>query len=199
MSDIDIESYKAQVFGTTTTQSPTPENTTPANVEASNETLITPTAIPDVQEDVPIAASPIPDQETALDDTVYLKTNFGYENEESLKADLAQLKELKERASSPAEIKFANEESKKIHQILAKGDTKSVLEYLKAQELLSNVDSFNDEQKLKLYIKMQNPLFDSELIDDEYSSLYKIDEQTKNIWIIPSSLEKINYAFSKDN
>jgi len=33
-----------------------------------------------------------------------------------------------------------------------------------------------DEQKLKLYIKMQNPKFDSELVDDEYNTFYKLNE-----------------------
>ena len=105
----------------------------------------------------------------------YLK-ELGFNSIEEAKAQIEELKQLKNTQQTAVEIAFANEESKKLHQLLREGKTKEVKNYLEAQELLANVENMGDEQKLKLFIKMQNPRFDKELIDDEYNSLYKIDE-----------------------
>ncbi len=86
---------------------------------------------------------------TTVDYNAFVKENFGFET---------------------------NEESKKIHELIREGKTKEVKAYLEAQEMLSNVDTMTAEQQLKLYIKMQNPKFDKELIEDEYNSLYTLNE-----------------------
>jgi hypothetical protein len=107
----------------------------------------------------------------------YLK-DLGFEDIDSAKAAIEDYKKLK--AAPPAEtpkFEFADEQSKKIHELLREGKTKEVAAFLQAQELVSNADSMNDEQKLKLLIKMQNPRFDKELIEDEYATLYSINEE----------------------
>ena len=118
--------------------------------------------------------TPATPAEQVLDASDFLKTNFGWESIEAAKAELEKLRTTP--TATAAEIAFANEESKKLHQLLKEGKTKEVRNYLEAQELMTGLDTMADEQKLKLYIKMQNPKFDSELVDDEYNSFYKLDE-----------------------
>jgi len=124
----------------------------------------------------PVAATEIPatPAEQVLDASDFLKTNFGWESIEAAKAELEKLRTTP--TATAAEIAFANEESKKLHQLLKEGKTKEVRNYLEAQELMTGLDTMADEQKLKLYIKMQNPRFDKELVDDEFNSLYSINE-----------------------
>lgn len=110
----------------------------------------------------------------APDFNAYLKEHFGVDNIETAKAEWQSLQELK--AKSPSAEDFANEESKKIHELLRQGKTKEVGQWIQAQELLANVDTMASEQKLKLYIKMQNPRFDNELIEDEYNTLYTFNQ-----------------------
>ena len=118
--------------------------------------------------------TPATPAEQVLDASEFLKTNFGWESIEAAQAELNKLRAAP--TSTAAEIAFANEESKKLHQLLKEGKTKEVRNYLEAQELMTGLDTMADEQKLKLYIKMQNPKFDSELIDDEYNTFYKLNE-----------------------
>lgn len=171
--EVNLDEYRAQVFGTQSpTHTPIPESAAPVTetvAETNTDTATVDPALPEVTVD-PVVTDPVI---AAPDYKSYLKENFNYEDAEQLKADL---KAFKEKAETPAEIAFANEESKKIHQLLREGKSKEVKAYLDAQDLLSNLDGMNSEQQLKLYIKMQNPLFDQELIEDEYKSLYSIDE-----------------------
>lgn len=101
----------------------------------------------------------------------------GFETPEALQSEWETLQTLKTTPpQTKAEIEFANEESKKIHDLLREGKTAEVRKYLDAQETLANVETMATEQKLKLYIKLQNPKFDEELVEDEYRTLYQIDE-----------------------
>lgn len=111
-----------------------------------------------------------------VDYNKFIKETFEVDTVEEAKARWAELQALKDTPQTAKEIEFANEQSKKLHENLKAGNIKEVTAYLKAQELLESVDTMNSEQKLKLYIKMQNPKFDSELIDDEYKSLYTLNE-----------------------
>ena len=120
--------------------------------------------------EAPAAATQAPDF------NAYLKEHFGVDNIETAKSEWQSLQELKNKPATAVEIAFANEESKKIHELIKQGKTKEVGQWIQAQELLSNVETMGDEQKLKLYIKMQNPRFDNELIEDEFNSLYKLNQ-----------------------
>jgi hypothetical protein len=105
----------------------------------------------------------------------FFKREFNWDSIDVAKQEIERLKSVK---PSVAEQVFANEQTKKIYDHLKLGDLKSVKEYLQAQELLENLDTSPDEDKLKLYIQMQNPRFDKELVDDEYSSIYQLDEDS---------------------
>lgn len=114
---------------------------------------------------------------------------LGFTDLDDAKAKIAEWQKLKDTPQTPQEIQFANEESKKVHQLLKDGKVKEVISYYTAKETLANIDTMGQEEKLKLYIKMQNPKFDQELIDDEYRELYSIDEEDPDL-IDPMKLRK---------
>lgn len=122
-------------------------------------------------------AAPATAEEVAVDASLYLKEQTGYEDWSQLKADIEAYKALKDKPQTQAELQFANEESRRIHEAILAGKTKEVREYLNAQELLGNVDTMNDEQRLKLFIKMQNPLFTDRLVEEEFKDQYSLDEE----------------------
>lgn len=82
--------------------------------------------------------------------------DFGWENEETAKAEIKKLKE-----QTTQEVKFENEESKKLAQAIAKGDRKKVLEILETQERLESLSAaeVNDEtaeQILKMSLQLKH-------------------------------------------
>jgi len=115
---------------------------------------------------------------------------LGFTDLDDAKAKIAEWQKLRDTPQTPQEIQFANEESKKVHQLLKEGKVKEVISYYTAKETLANIDTMGQEEKLKLYIKMQNPKFDQELIDDEYKELYNIDEDNPDFIDEPMKLRK---------
>lgn len=115
----------------------------------------------------------IVDQEVFI--TNYLKEKFGYDNEQAALTELQALRELK--AKPPvAEHKFTNDEAKKWYEYFTASKEDELRESLNARKQVKDVDGMNDEQKIKLFIKMQNPLFDQELIDYQFGKDYGFNE-----------------------
>ncbi len=56
---------------------------------------------------------PADTNEDIFDEADYIKNNFGAESADIIKQQLAELKELKEKPQSAADIKFADEQSKR--------------------------------------------------------------------------------------
>lgn len=123
----------------------------------------------------PAAAEPTPDNDVVATD-VFIKEHFGIDNYDTFKAEWENYQKIKTTPAPKAEHAFANDESKRIYAAITQGKTKEVRAYLEAQENLSTLDTMTDEQKLKMFIRMQNPLFDSELIDDEFVTQFAVDE-----------------------
>jgi hypothetical protein len=130
---------------------------------------------PPVTPDTPPATPPVDDTEI-IEPNAFIKQHFNFEDLDSLKNEWATLQNLKNNPPK-AEPTFTNDQSKKIYNAIVAGQTKEVRSYLEAQELLSNVETMNDEQKLKLFIKMNNPLYDQELIDLRFNKDYIFDEK----------------------
>lgn len=111
-----------------------------------------------------------------IDPNEYLKQNLGYENWDAAKAAIQRLKELEQQATTPAEIKFANEEAKRWMEYFTAGKENELREALNARHQVSSIDTMNDEQKIKLFIKMQNPLYQQQHIDYVFKKEYGFDE-----------------------
>jgi hypothetical protein len=132
--------------------------------------------------------TPPPD---VLDEDVFIKQkygSYGIENGDLLKAALEEYQDLKKKAQTPSEFPFSSEQAKKLAHAINSGDYKAVRSYVEAQE--SSVDGMTPEQQLKTYLKLQNPRFDDELIQDEYSSLYGVDETDEKYIDNPTLLRK---------
>lgn len=110
---------------------------------------------------------------TYIDPNQYLKEHLGFDSVDAIKM---HLQELQQKAQTPAEIKYANDEAKRWAEYFSAGKEDELYQSLHARQQVKNIDSLNDEQKLKLFIKMQNPLFDQELVDYQYQMHYGFDE-----------------------
>lgn len=114
--------------------------------------------------------------EVLYDPNDYIKEHLGFDNWDVAKQELARLRQLQEAANAPREIKYANEYSKRIHEYLEAGKEDELWENLNARRTVKGLDSMNEEQKMKLFIKMNNPMFDQELIDYQFQQDYGFDE-----------------------
>jgi hypothetical protein len=124
----------------------------------------------------PEAAAPIP--AAPVIPTEWLKNEFGIEDPQIIKQEREELKKLKETPIVPAqqEIKFADEQSKLIHELLRDGKTKEVREFLETQEKLDafiskQVTSDNAADIIKLGIQLKN----KNLTPDEVEFQYRQD------------------------
>src|SRR6185295_14005869 len=81
-----------------------------------------------------------------FDEPTYLKTNYGYETPDALKKELQELADLREKAKTPAEIKFANEETKKFYSYLTEpGKEDELLAHLQTKKLIEKAEKVNIE------------------------------------------------------
>jgi hypothetical protein len=69
-------------------------------------------------------------KEEILEPSEWLKREFGWETPESAKVELEELRKLKAEAKTPEEIKFANEESKRLFESLKEGKEDDIYEVL---------------------------------------------------------------------
>jgi hypothetical protein len=121
------------------------------------------------------AAKDTPTEQTQFNEIEYLK-KFGFQSEDDFKQRLAEYEALKSKPETPAEVAYANEQSKKIAQYLKEGKLKEVKQYLDGQELLASIETMSDEQKLKTHIKMSFPKFSQQMVDHEYNKRYAIKD-----------------------
>jgi len=78
-----------------------------------------------------------------------------------------------EQQSQP---KFENELSEAVYQMLLEGKTEEIFEILGTKQFAADVQNMEDEDVLKAYIKVQNPDFDDQDVEDEFNESYAIDE-----------------------
>jgi hypothetical protein len=113
---------------------------------------------------------------TVFNETEFLK-EFNVESKDAIKAALAELNELKAKATTPAEFQFASDEAKKLAAAINSLDLKAVKQYVDTQAMLADAETLSEAEQLKLYIKMKNPMFDQELVDDEFNELYTVKNE----------------------
>lgn len=107
------------------------------------------------------AATTTPTDDETFDESEYLKTNFGWESAESAKAELERLRGLEK---TPREdLKFANDESKRIFDLIKSGKTKEVRDYLDRQDRLDRLTTYDLSKAdqaadiLKAHLQFKNP------------------------------------------
>ena len=110
------------------------------------------------------------DEEEILeeDDFIKQRTDGQFSSWEELNEALAVQK--------AQEIKFENETSEVLYNLIAEGKINEVAEILYNKKIADEIKDKPDEDVLKSYIKFQNPEFDNEDIQAEYEEKYSIDE-----------------------
>lgn len=79
-------------------------------------------------------------EEEVLDTKDYIKQRFGWDSEE---AGLEELKTLREKAQTPAEIKFANEQSRKYFDALKEGKEDDIYQHLHEKKELNRAEKLD--------------------------------------------------------
>lgn len=175
-----VQVLKEQVFGSqSSTQSPTSQtdtantdtnsNSTETQTQATGTEAATTTATTDTTQQAAI------NDADYLDQVEYLKQNFGFDSVESAKEWIGKQREF-EKNPPKYEPSFANDEAKRWAEYFTNGKEDELYQNLHARQQVKNIDTLSDDQKIKLYIKMQNPLFDQELVDYQFKREYGFNE-----------------------
>lgn len=80
------------------------------------------------------------DDTKIFDANTYVKSRFGWETEE---AGIEELKTLREKAQTPAEIKFANEQSRKFFEYVKEGKKKELYSHLHDEMQLERAETLD--------------------------------------------------------
>lgn len=115
------------------------------------------------------------EEEEIVDADEWLKNNFGWENAESAKTELEELRKLRESATTKEEIKFANEASEKFYRLLQEGKEDDVYNFLQEKKRIEKLTS-------------------SELDDNLAAEVIKMNMQKKYKDLTASEIE---YKFNK--
>lgn len=81
------------------------------------------------------------EEEEIVDADAWLKNTFGWENTESAKAELDELRKLRESASTKEEVKFANEASEKFYNLLKEGKEDDLYNFLQEKKRIEKLTS----------------------------------------------------------
>jgi hypothetical protein len=127
---------------------------------------------------------PIEDKNTQDDDTEivdvdsYFEREFGYKSASEAKTELERLKKLSEEAKTPAEIKFANEESERIFNSLKEGKEEDIYFYLDNKRKIDNAEKADvtkidqAENIIKLGLKFKYKDLEQSEIEDIFKETY---------------------------
>ena len=131
------------------------------------------TTSPDTQEEY---------EEEVVDADEWLKTQFGWENADAAKAEIEELRKLREGSSSQAEVEFANEQSAKFFKLLQEGKEDDLYSFLENKKKFDRLSSITD------------------LDTRSAAEIIKLNMQQKYKDLTPAEIEyKFNKQFSVPN
>lgn len=105
----------------------------------------------------------------------FIKNEFGWEDPEIGKKELAELRELRNKP-----IKFDNEESERIYNHIKSGNKAEIKKYLDREERLSSLDSLKPEDVIKMQIHESNPHYTSQDVQDIFEDKYSLPEKPES-------------------
>lgn len=130
------------------------------------------------------AAATKPEEKTApaaatttdeiVDEYEHLEKQTGYKTWEEIKAARTELEQLRTKTQTPAERKFANEESKKLAEAWEAGETDKVFDYLNAQRQLKSAADLPAAEAIRLHLKQTYPHYKEEDIQDVFEERYSV-------------------------
>lgn len=117
------------------------------------------------------------DDEEIVDPNEWVKREFNVDNSDLLKEQLKEYQTLKE--TKPQEIKYANDESKKLHEAILAGDRKKVLDILAKQDRLeqlsaAELNTQNAADVIKTNMQFKYPDLTQAEIDYKFNKQYSI-------------------------
>lgn len=96
------------------------------------------------------------------------------------------------------EPQFENELSEAVYQLILEGKTEEVFEILGTRQFAADVQNMDDEDVLKAYIKVSNPDFDDQDVEDEFNETYGIDEYQFDESKLKREQKKLSQRISND-
>jgi hypothetical protein len=118
-------------------------------------------------------------EEEILDPKDWLKREFDTDDISVIKQEREELKKLRESAKTPAEVKYANDQSKLFHEAILAGKEEDVYKFLHEKrrlEKLTNpeVSKISAEEVIKYSIAKKNQNLSSDEVDFLYSKKFSI-------------------------
>jgi putative sterol carrier protein len=83
-------------------------------------------------------------EEEIVDADEWLKGQFGWENADAARAEIEELRQLRETASSQAEIEFANEQSAKFFKLMQEGKEDDLYSFLENKKKFDRLTSITE-------------------------------------------------------
>ena len=120
---------------------------------------------------------PDTENEEIVDEHEYLEKQTGYKTWEEVKAAKTELEQLRAKPQTPAERKFANEESKRLAEAWESGKTDEVFEYLNTQRQLKKAADLPAAEAIRLHLQQTNPHFKPEDVEDVFEERYSIPKK----------------------
>lgn len=150
----------------------------PSKVETPAATTETPAA----ETAQPAATTAADPNEEILDPKDWLKREFEIDDPEVLKQQIKEYRELKAKPQTEAEIKFENEQSQTLHELIRQGKTKEVKEFLDLQERLESyttgdVSKDNADEIIKMGMKLKYKDLSPEEINYKFNKEYGIPSE----------------------
>jgi hypothetical protein len=132
------------------------------------------------EEKKPDTTMVIEEEEIIEEDEAY-KREFGKTKQE-LKTEYEELKKFRETKPTAEEVKFADDTSKQVYELLREGKRKEVKEYLQTQEQLESlttgeITKDNAADIIKLKMQLSNKLLTKDDIDFQYRQEYTIPKE----------------------
>lgn len=125
----------------------------------------------------------VEEPDNIVDADKYLKDELGYDTWEAAKNEIKELRELREKAKTPEEIKFANEASQKLFEAWKEGKEDDVYSFLAEKRQLERAEKLDvtkvsdAAEIIKLNMQYKNKNLTADEIDYLYNKNYSLPEK----------------------
>jgi hypothetical protein len=99
---------------------------------------------------------------------------YGFASEDEAKIEIETLRSLKEKAPTPAEIAFANEQSKRLFEAIKEGKEDEVYQILEQKRKLSAADTMPAADALRLQLSLTHQHYTPEDVSDVMEERYAL-------------------------
>jgi len=187
----DNSAYEALLSGKSNVKEPEPQQEI---VQESVQQDVQQDVQPTVNTEIAEPLQPELDKTEATDDVIdeddFIKAKTGGQFE-----SWEQVMQALEEQAKP---KFENELSEQVYNMLLQGQTEELFEILGTKQFAEEVKTMSDEEVLKAYIKANNPEFDDDDVDAEYSESYTIDEYAFDETKLKREQKKLSQRIKSD-